>query len=163
MLQPLRLGPLVIPLVFFLQLVRRVRELADAGGGRAVVAPPLGRARRRSGIVIATTVTSPLLAAPRMVARTVARLGRPRRRRRRVPLDRRPHRPDSLRCVVPIDRQDAFERGERPIVANWQAIRYDDVAGWKRRVDALVGGAGFFGAEDQAADLRRAPDGLRPS
>src|SRR6185437_38365 len=27
-LQPLRLGPLVIPLVFFLQLVRRVRELS---------------------------------------------------------------------------------------------------------------------------------------
>jgi hypothetical protein len=150
-LQPLRLGPLVIPLVFFLQLVRRVRELA----AREIDTPWW---RRRSvvlagvGIVIASTVTSPLLAAPRMVSRTV-----------HAWVDRdddadafrwiAAHTPTSLRCVVPVDRQDAFERGARPIVANWQAIRYDDVAGWKRRVDALIGGPAFFGAEDKAADL----------
>jgi hypothetical protein len=54
---------------------------------------------------------------------------------------------------VPVDRQDAYQLGERPVVATWQAIRYDDLPGWKRRIDALVGGPGFFGAEDRAADL----------
>jgi hypothetical protein len=150
-LQPLRLGPLVIPLVFFLQLVRRVRELA----ARETNVPWW---RRRSvvlagvGIVVATTITSPLLAAPRMAVRTVGAW-----------VDRDDdadafrwiagHTPTSLRCVVPVDRQDAYERAERPIVGTWQAIRYDDVAGWKRRVDALVGGPSIFGAEDRAADL----------
>jgi hypothetical protein len=150
-LQPLRFGPLLIPLVFFLQLVRRVRELV----ARETDTPWW---RRRSvvlagvGIVLATTVTSPLLAAPRMAARTA-----------HAWVDRdddadafrwiAANTSKSLRCVVPVDRQDAYERAERPVVATWQAIRYDDVAGWKRRVDALVGGADFFGDESQAADL----------
>jgi hypothetical protein len=150
-LQPLRLGPLVIPLVFFFQLVRRVLELAEREAGTPWW-------RRRSvvlavvGLAVATTITSPLLAAPRMVARTVGAW---------VDHDDDAdafrwlagHTAPSLRCVVPVDRQDAYERAERPIVANWQAIRYDDLDGWKRRVDALVGGPGFFGTEDRAADL----------
>jgi hypothetical protein len=150
-LQPLRLGPLVIPLIFFLQLVRRVREL-DA---RESETPWW---RRRSvvlavvGIAVAATVTSPLLAAPRMAVRTA-----------RAWIDQdddadafrwiEGHTAPSLRCVVPVDRQDAYERAGRPVVATWQAIRYDDLRGWKRRVDALVGGAAFFGTEDRAADL----------
>jgi hypothetical protein len=150
-LQPLRLGPLVIPLVFFLQLVRRVGELAAGESG----APWW---RRRSvvlavvGVVVAIVITSPLLAAPRIVARTVHAW---------VDQDDdadafgwiADHTAPSLRCVVPVDRQDAYERGARPVVATWEAIRYDDVAGWKRRADALVGGASFFGAEDTPADL----------
>ena len=52
----------------------------------------------------------------------------------------RDNTPPSTRCVVPIDRQDAFAIAERPIVGNWQAIRYDALALWKQRVDALVGG-----------------------
>jgi hypothetical protein len=150
-LQPLRLGPLVIPLVFFLQLVRRVRELSARANDR-----PWWRRRATllalAGIVLALTVTSPLLAAPRMVERTVTAW---------VHHDDDAdafrwiagHTPTSMRCVVPVDRQDVYERAERPVVATWQAIRYDDVAGWKRRVDALVGGADFFGSEDRAADL----------
>ena len=90
-LQPLRLAPLVIPLVFFLQLVRRVRELAARRVRPAVVAPAPRRSSPRSGIVLALTVTSPLLAAPRMVDAHRAGLGPPRRRRRRLPLDRRAH------------------------------------------------------------------------
>jgi hypothetical protein len=46
--------------------------------------------------------------------------------------------------VVPIDRQDALMRTERPIVVNWQAIRYDDVAEWQHRVLPFVGGARYF-------------------
>ena len=160
-LQPLRLGPLVIPLVFFLQLVRRVLELA----AREVGAPWW---RRRSvvlagvGIVVATTITSPVLAAPRMLTRTV-----------RAWVDHDDdaaafrwiagHTTSSVRCVVPVDRQDAYERGARPVVATWQAIRYDALAEWKCRIDALVGGGGVFGADDRAADLaelRAAYDGL---
>jgi hypothetical protein len=150
-LQPLRLGPLVIPLVFFMQLVRRVTELAE----RETSVPWW---RRRSvvlagvGVVVALTITSPLLAAPRMAARTAAAW-----------TDHdddadafrwiAANTPRSMRCVVPVDRQDAYQLGRRPIVATWQAIRYDDVPGWKRRVDALVGGPEFFGAEDDDADL----------
>src|SRR4029079_12786894 len=47
----------------------------------------------------------------------------------------------------------ALPHGEHPIVGNWRGIRYDDVGGWKRRVDALVGGPEFFG--DTAVDLPR--------
>jgi hypothetical protein len=150
-LQPMRLGPLVIPLVFFLQLVRRVRELAARAADR-----PWWRRRATLlavvGIALAVTVTSPLLAAPRMIERTA---------RAWVGQDDDAdafewiagHTPTSMRCVVPVDRQDAYERARRPVVATWQAIRYDDLAGWKRRVDALVGGASVFGAEDRVADL----------
>jgi hypothetical protein len=150
-LQPLRLGPLVIPLVFFMQLVRRVNELAERE--RAV-----SWWRRRSvvlagvGIVVAVTVTSPLLAAPRMIARTAGAwvdADDDAAAFRWISANTSP----STRCVVPVDRQDAFQLGERPIVANWQAIRYDDLPGWKRRIDALVGGGEFFGDESRAADL----------
>jgi hypothetical protein len=150
-LQPLRLAPLVIPLVFFLQLVRRVRELSARAADR-----PWWRRRATVlagfGIVLALTVTSPLLAAPRMVERTVTAWVQ-----RDDDADAfrwiAAHTPKTMRCVVPVDRQDAYARAQRPVVATWQAIRYDDVAGWKKRVDVLVGGAGFFGREDTAADL----------
>jgi hypothetical protein len=160
-LQPMRVGPLVIPLVFFLQLVLRVRELAARAADR-----PWWRRRATVlavfGVGLALTVTSPLLAAPRMVQRTVrAWTGTDDDADALTWISG--HTPASTRCVVPVDRQDAYERAERPVVATWQAIRYDDLAGWKRRIDALVGGATFFGAEDRAVDLvelRRAYDAL---
>ena len=72
----------------------------------------------------------------------------------------RDHTPSSTRCVVPIDRQDAFAIAERPIVGNWQAIRYDALGEWKRRVDALVGGAAIAeqppAAPDELTALRTA-------
>ena len=118
------------------------------------------RSSPRSGSCSPLTVTSPLLAAPRMVERTV---------RAWIHHDDDAdafrwiagHTPTSMRCVVPVDRQDAYERAQRPVVATWQAIRYDDVAGWKRRVDALVGGAGFFGARGHGGRSRRAARRVR--
>lgn len=159
-LQPLRLGPLVVPLCFFLQLVGRVhRQRADE-------AATIAWWRRRSvalatvGVLIATFVTSPVLAAPRMVARTV--------RSWVDPSDEvdafawiRDNTPTTMRCVVPVDRQDAFMLAERPIVGNWQAVRYDALADWKRRVDALVGGADTFERESEdLVALRAAYDEL---
>jgi hypothetical protein len=148
-LQPLRFGPLLIPLLFWYQLVERVIELRLREDDRAWW-------RRRStvlaggAVVIALAVTSPVLAAPRLAVRNVRSWTRadPEADAFRWI---RAHTPTTTRCVVPVDRQDAFALGERPIVGNWQAIRYDDVAGWKHRVDALVGGGATF--PDGAVDL----------
>jgi hypothetical protein len=65
----------------------------------------------------------------------------------------RRHTPTSTRCIVPVDRQDAFDRAERPIVANWQAIPYDRLPEWKRRIDALVGGESYFEGSGWHGDL----------
>ena len=152
MLQPLRLGPLVIPLVFFLQLVRRVRELAAREAG----APWW---RRRSVV----------LAAVGIVVAVTDHLAdcSPRRAWSSAPSTRgsaRDDDADAFRWIAGHTPHVAALRrarsiGRTPTSApsarrgTWQAIRYDDVRGWKRRVDALVGGPGFFGADDHAADL----------
>ena len=162
MLQPLRLGPLVVPLFFFFALVQRVRRLAAA--------EPLGLRpwRRRSvalltaGALLALVVTSPLIAAPRMVERTLKSWTE-----NDDDADAfawiRDHTSTRTRCVVPVDRQDVYIRAERPIVANWQAIRYDALGEWKQRVDALVGGpAAFVPAPTELPALRKDYDRLRP-
>ncbi|MGZ4676976.1 MAG: hypothetical protein ACXV8Y_10645 [Acidimicrobiia bacterium] len=158
-LQPLRFGPLLIPLLFFFQLVERVLDLRAHEGVK-----PWWRRRSAvlatGGLMMAVVVTAPLLAAPRMVRRTV-----------HAWIEDDPqadafnwlsdHTPPSLRCVVPVDHQDEFFRGERPMVANWQAIRYDRLGEWKRRIDALVGGPAFFtGGFVDLAQLRAAYDHL---
>ena len=143
LLQPLRLGPLVVPLFFFFGLVQQVRMR------RAAETPGRPWWRRRSvallaaGVFLAVFVTSPLLAAPRMAART-AKAWIEHDDEADAFAWLRDHTPTTTRCVVPVDRQDAFMRGERPIVANWQAIRYDALGPWKQRVDALVGGPQAF-------------------
>lgn len=158
-LQPLRVGPLLIPLLFWFQLVERVGDLRRNEGGQVWW-------RRRSTIlavaaaVVALVVTSPVLAAPRLVARTVRSWTRTDHEADAFRWIRG-HTPTGTRCVVPVDRQDAFMLSERPVVATWQAIRYDEVAEWKHRVDALVGGASTF--PDHNVDLpfvRAAYDGL---
>lgn len=148
-LQPLRVGPLLIPLLFWFQLVERVGDLRRTEGDRAWW-------QRRStilaaaAVVVALVVTSPVLAAPRLVARTVSSWTRTDHEADAFRW-LRDHTPRTTRCVVPVDRQDAFMLAERPIVANWQAIRYDEVAEWKHRVDALVGGGATF--PDRNVDL----------
>ena len=105
-------------------------------------------------------MTSPLLAAPRMVARTVRSWVDPSDEAAAFAWIR-DHTPSTTRCVVPVDRQDAFMLAERPVVANWQAVRYDALTEWKRRVDALVGSRSTF--EQERGDLptlRAAYDGL---
>lgn len=147
LLAPFRVGPLIVALVFFLNLARQVGELLR----KEAVRPRRRRPRWRRpswqlaavGVLIACVVASPVLAAPRMIARTVGAWTRPDHE-----VDAftwiRDHTPTSTRCLVPIDRQDAFMRMERPIVVNWQAIRYDDVEEWHRRVLQLVGGRRYF-------------------
>jgi hypothetical protein len=64
---------------------------------------------------------------------------------------------------VPIDRQDAFALAERPIVANWQAVRYDEVADWFDRVRRLTGGEKVFANRPvDLTELRAAFDDLTP-
>jgi hypothetical protein len=142
MLSPLRVGPLVVALVFFLNLTRRVQELHREHPSRSSWRSPAIRLAA-VGILAAVFVTSPLLAVPRMALRTIEAWTSPSDET--VAFDWiRAHTPKTTRCVVPVDRQDAFMIAERPIVANWQAIRYDDLAGWHRRVVQLVGGARYF-------------------
>jgi Domain of unknown function (DUF6798) len=143
LLQPLRLGPLIVPLCFYLGAVARVAEL------RATEPRNLYWYDRRSlrlaaaTVVVAVFLTSPILAAPRMTERTV--LAWTRSDDTVAAFEwLRAHTPPTTRCVVPVDRQDAYMIGERPIVANFQAIRYDELAEWRRRVDALVGGPEVF-------------------
>ena len=84
------------------------------------------------GVVLATFVTTPLIAGPRMMSRTLHAWTAPN-----PELDAfhwlRDHTASNTRCVVPIDRQDVFMGAERAVVVNWQAIRYDNVEEWRRR------------------------------
>jgi hypothetical protein len=154
-LMPLRSFPLIVPLLFFFQAFRWARRIVVEGrtGRRRSQ-----RARRGAALVVVATVlvalfpTTPLLAGPRMVRRNFEAW---------TTTDHvanafgwiREHTPTSTRCIVPVDRQDAFDRAERPIVANWQAIPYDRLPEWKRRIDALVGGESYFSGSGWHGDL----------
>ncbi len=160
LLQPLRLGPLIVPLCFFLGSVARILELHTS---EPAGTPWPGRRSNQLAVgtvVLAIAVTSPLLAAPRMISRTADAWTR------NDPVAEaftwiREHPDVARRCVVPVDRQDAFMRGERPIVANFQAIRYDELAEWHRRVLALVGGPDVFvGQAPTLEQLRQRYDAL---
>lgn len=142
LLAPFRVGPLFVLLVFFLNLARRVNELHALDRSRAWWIRPSWRLAVL-GIAFATVVTSPLVAGPRMISRTFAAWTTPDHEADAFTWIR-DHTPVSTRCLVPIDRQDAFMRVERPIVVNWQAIRYDDIKEWHRRVVQLVGGTRYF-------------------
>jgi hypothetical protein len=63
--------------------------------------------------------------------------------------------PHNTTCIFPLDRQDAFERAEVPQVVNWQAIPYDRLGQWKRRIDQLVGGADYFDGHGWHGDLSK--------
>ena len=41
--------------------------------------------------------------------------------------------------LAPPWRPDVYYHGRRALVVNWQAIRYDDLPEWRRRMEALVG------------------------
>ena len=141
-LSPMRVGPLIVALVFFVNIARQIAEVRSREHTRTWW-------RRRSwglavfALAIALVITAPLLAAPRMVARTIASWTHPDDEVSAFHWIRA-HTPKTTSCVVPIDRQDAFMQSERPIVVNWQAIRYDDLNGWHRRVTELVGGDRYF-------------------
>ncbi|MGZ4799711.1 MAG: DUF6798 domain-containing protein [Acidimicrobiia bacterium] len=154
-LMPLRSFPLIVPLVFFFQSFRYARQLAQTKG---VSRRKRRRARRDAALVVVATLaiavlpTSPLLAAPRMISRnfkawtTVDHMARA--------FDWvRENTPTDTHCIFPVDRQDSFDRSERPQVANWQAIPYDRLAEWKSRIDDLVGGPGYFAGSDWHGDL----------
>jgi hypothetical protein len=164
-LMPLRSFPLIVPLVFFFQAVRLALAALQAEG-----APRRRRRRsRRAGmlglaalVAVALLPTAPLLAAPRFVVRNVAAWTKEDDVARAFDWVRR-NTPDTTTCIVPLDRQDAFARTERPQVVNWQAIRYDELEEWKRRVDQLVGGRRYFAGDSwhgDLADIRARYDGL---
>lgn len=163
-LMPLRSFPLIVPLVFFFQAFRYAHRIATTGTSRR----RRRRGRRRAALVVVATFaialvpTTPLLAGPRMVVRNVEAWTTVDHMARAFEWVR-DNTPTTTRCIVPVDRQDAFDRTERPIVANWQAIPYDRLPEWRRRIDALVGGAGYFagsGWHGDLEDLREAYDGL---
>jgi len=47
--------------------------------------------------------------------------------------------PPTSVVLLPPWRPDAYYLGRRSLVVNWQAIRYDDLPEWRRRIEALVG------------------------
>lgn len=47
--------------------------------------------------------------------------------------------PPASVVLLPPWRPDAYYLGRRSLVVNWQAIRYDDLPEWRRRMEALVG------------------------
>lgn len=164
-LMPLRSFPLIVPLVFFFQAVRlAVAALQLHGTSRR----RRRRVRRRGYlalvviVVIAVLPTAPLLAAPRFIRRNVESW---------TTVDNMAgafawvdkNLPDSTTCIFPLDRQDAFDRAAVPQVANWQAIPYDRLSEWKRRIDQLVGGASYFhgpGWRGGVEDIRAAFNSL---
>jgi hypothetical protein len=151
--------------VFFFQAVRlALRALSPEGVNRR----RRRRARRRGVVAIAAVVviaivpSSPLFAAPRLIARNFDDW---------TEADDmaaafhwvRDNTPTTTTCIVPVTRQDAFVHGERPLVANWQAIPYDRLPEWKRRIDQLVGGSAYFeghGWRGSLDDLRDRYEGL---
>jgi hypothetical protein len=145
----------MVPLIFFFQAFRYARQLATPKGGPR---RKRRRARRDATLVIVATLaiailpTSPLFAGPRMIRRNFIAW---------TTVDHeanafdwiRENTPTNTRCIIPVDRQDAFERTERPQVANWQAIPYDRLLEWKTRIDDLVGGPGYFEGPGWHGDL----------
>ena len=156
-LMPLRSFPLMVPLDLLLPgvpLRARARNVGRArtGGGRR-------HARRDAKLVILATLAIALLPD-----RTAARRHRASIRRNFEAWTRDDHiakafdwvrenTPKDTRCIFPVDRQDSFDRAERAQVANWQAIPYDRLPEWKRRMDELVGGAKYFEGSDWHGDL----------
>jgi hypothetical protein len=155
LLQPLRVGPLLIPLLFFIALAgqaerRRDTERADPDRSRLGSIAIIG-----FGVAVALVTSSPTLAAPRLVARNYAAWTRsdPEADAFRWLAE---HTDRGTRCVVPPDRQDAFMLGERAIVGNWQAIRYDALTEWRRRVAAQLDDPSLLADPPvQLADLAR--------
>jgi hypothetical protein len=130
-LMPLRSFPLFVPLFFAMHAMRWIVERWDTDRARALLAV---------GVVcsVALVLSAPLLAAPRMVLANVkAWTGTDHFASAFDWLHN--NTPSTTTCIVPPDRQDYFERAARPTVANWQAIRYDAVAEWRSRIDALLG------------------------
>jgi len=166
-LMPFRSFPLFVPLVFFAQVVRLASESWHTGPAPGTSRRARRRAersgrRRAVGLVsgaafIALLGTAPLLAAPRMAARNLAAwTGRDDEGAAFEWI--RENTTPSTRCIVSVDRQDAFSRTQRPLVANWQAIRYDDLAAWKRRVVDLVGSPATFDGPGWTGDLEHLRD-----
>jgi hypothetical protein len=162
---PLRSFPLIVPLVFFVQ---GVRLLLEAFAARNVPRRRRRRVRRRAWlgaaalVLIALVPTSPLFAAPRLIVRNVQDWTE-----EDDVADSfawiRDNTTSTTTCIVPITRQDAFALTERPQVANWQAIPYDRLVEWKRRIDQLVGGRRYFAGDQwhgSLDDLQDRYDGL---
>ncbi len=165
-LMPLRSFPILIPLIFFIQAFRYALELSRRTGGDR-------RQRRRRGqrdatlvvaaaLAIAIFPTSPLLAAPRMIRRNYAAWTTVDHMARAFDWVRE-NTPTDTRCIFPVDRQDAFDRSERPEIANWQAITYDRLGEWKRRIDGLVGGAAVLRGIELPRRPAEAPRRVQPS
>lgn len=164
-LMPLRSFPLMVPLIFFFQAILLTVEAWSAQG---VPRRRRRRARRRAALgavalcAVALIPTAPLLAAPRLVFRNLKSWTTTDEVASAFGWVRR-HTPKTATCIVPVDRQDAFERTERAQVANWQAITYDRLREWLRRIDQLVGGKRYFDGNEwhgNLPDLRQAYNSL---
>ncbi len=49
------------------------------------------------------------------------------------------HADENDTVIAPPWRADAFYYIRRPLIANWHAYRYDDMTGWRERVESLTG------------------------
>jgi hypothetical protein len=56
--------------------------------------------------------------------------------------------PEKAVVIAPPWRGDAFYFIQRPLIANWHDYRYDDVTGWRKRMEKLVGDLSNLDAND---------------
>lgn len=155
-LMPLRAFPLLVPLLAAYRAAGLVARLRAGEGGR-----PWWRRRSVAAAALAAAValgpTTPLLAGPRAAARTAgAWLREDPEAAAFVWVSR--HVPAGTLCLLPPTRQDTFWRAQRPQVANWQALRQDALAEWRRRVVDLVGGAATFAGPGWTGEPGRLAD-----
>jgi hypothetical protein len=154
-LMPLRSFPVIVPLVFFFQAFRYARKIARPPGANR---RKRRRARREATFVLAATLaiavlpTAPVFAAPRMIRRNIAAWTTVDHESRAFDWVRK-NTPTGTSCIFPVDRQDSFDRAERPQIANWQAIPYDRLGPWKKRIDELIGGPAYFSGPGWHGDL----------
>lgn len=145
-LMPLRAFPVLVALGAAYRAAGLVSRLRAAELRRRVRRPRWRRPSLVAAVVAAAVAvgpTTPLLAGPRAAARTAGAWVRTDPEADAFAWVRR-HLPPRDTCILPPTRQDSFWRAQRPQVGNWQAVRQDALAAWRRRVTDLVGGPGAF-------------------
>ena len=63
----------------------------------------------------------------------------------------RDHVPAQQVVIAPPWRKDAFYFTEHPLIACWHAPRFNDLAGWRQRVEALTGDVSHLDVEQNLA------------
>ena len=136
-LTPFRTGPLFATLLFFLHLAALWRR-SELGPGRPATSV--------LGLLGLAALPSPLVSAFESVQVTLS----PSSRDVRGQPESEPGMVRAMAWVadstnpgttviLPPWRKDSFYRARRPQIASWEAVRYENLKEWRRRMEAMVG------------------------